>query len=77
MAKKNPMLCPRKHPDGPGYYLYEDLEKMFTKPQLKKFDGWIYGQTCYLLPTGKPGYYSEDVHRFRDRVLKNLPTYFD
>ena len=48
-----------------------------TERLCKKFDGWMYGQTCPMDRFGRPGYYPEDVIRFADMILEGKPTYFD
>lgn len=59
-------------------YSYEQLEEFFSAEEFTKFKNWITGQTGFLEPTtGNCGYYTCDVERFTNRVLKGKNTYFD
>lgn len=74
-SKKADSLIPKpKHKLG---YTYEELKTFLTVKELKKFNEWIYGQTCAINNQGQFVYYAWDVERFIDLVRKDTPTYWD
>ena len=50
--------------------LEEDVGKILTKAECRKFTRFMGGQTCALLPGGQTGYYPTDFRRF----LAGLPV---
>jgi len=74
-AKKITNSLPKPH-DRLGY-TYEELKTFLTSKELKKFNDWIYGQTCAINKKGQFIYYAWDVERFVDLVRKGKPTYWD
>jgi len=75
-ARKDPCLLPKPlHKIG---YTYSEIESFLTKKELKKFNDWMYGQTCGVDEnTGQHLIYAWDVQRFVDMVRKGTPTYWD
>jgi len=55
----------------------EEVQAYLGARFMEKFNDWIAGQTCPVLPGGKTGFYKWDVERFADAILERKPTYFD
>lgn len=54
------------------------LKKCFYAKDLKKMNHWFTGQTGAICEkTGQFVYYSWDVDRYLNLMLKGEPTYFD
>lgn len=73
-SKKKIQLPKPKHKRG---YTYEEIKSFLTEKELKRFNDWIYGQTCDVDEMNELLIYAWDVQRFVEMVRNNVPTYWD
>lgn len=74
-SKKEIQLPNPKHKRG---YTFEEIKSFLTEKEFKRFNDWIYGQTCGIdEKTNELLIYAWDVQRFVEMVRNNVPTYWD